>query len=75
MIENNIKLNDLQNPLNEHLFYINEVKEQLIKTWEAVENLRDYYAYDDEITNDLSFVFDRLEQTNKTLNKALNYID
>ncbi|EAI3920610.1 hypothetical protein COR16_08715 [Campylobacter upsaliensis] len=75
MIENNIKLNDLQNPLNEHLFYINEVKERLIKTWEAVENLRDYYAYDDEITNDLSFVFDRLEQTNKTLNKALNYID
>ncbi|CAG9470099.1 hypothetical protein OUP81_001746 [Campylobacter upsaliensis] len=75
MIENNINLNDLQNPLNEHLFYINEVKEQLIKTWEAVENLRDYYAYDDEITNDLSFVFDRLEQTNKTLNKALNYID
>ncbi|EPS1220708.1 hypothetical protein ACVBSN_001821, partial [Campylobacter upsaliensis] len=74
-IENNINLNDLQNPLNEHLFYINEVKEQLIKTWEAVENLRDYYAYDDEITNDLSFVFDRLEQTNKTLNKALNYID
>ncbi|EAJ2427950.1 hypothetical protein CTX60_08445 [Campylobacter upsaliensis] len=75
MIENNINLNDLQNPLNEHLFYINEVKEQLIKTWEAVENLRDYYAYDDEIINDLSFVFDRLEQTNKTLNKALNYID
>ncbi|EAH8539886.1 hypothetical protein FFT86_04635 [Campylobacter upsaliensis] len=75
MIENNINLNDLQNPLNEHLFYINEVKERLIKTWEAVENLRDYYAYDDEITNDLSFVFDRLEQTNKTLNKALNYID
>ncbi|EEP3374789.1 hypothetical protein HBL87_001702 [Campylobacter upsaliensis] len=75
MIENNIKLNDLQNPLNEHLFYINEVKERLIKTWEAVENLRDYYEYDDEITNDLSFVFDRLEQTNKTLNKALNYID
>ncbi|EAJ1741472.1 hypothetical protein CK723_08410 [Campylobacter upsaliensis] len=75
MIENNINLNNLQNPLNEHLFYINEVKEQLIKTWEAVENLRDYYAYDDEITNDLSFVFDRLEQTNKTLNKALNYID
>ncbi|EAJ7674430.1 hypothetical protein BAE99_04360 [Campylobacter upsaliensis] len=75
MIENNINSNDLQNPLNEHLFYINEVKEQLIKTWEAVENLRDYYAYDDEITNDLSFVFDRLEQTNKTLNKALNYID
>lgn len=75
MIENNINLNDLQNPLNEHLFYINEVKEQLIKTWEAVENLRDYYAYDDEITNDLSFVFERLEQTNKTLNKALNYID
>ncbi|MCR2105118.1 hypothetical protein CUPS4244_08530 [Campylobacter upsaliensis] len=75
MIENNINLNDLQNPLNEHLFYINEVKKQLIKTWEAVENLRDYYAYDDEITNDLSFVFDRLEQTNKTLNKALNYID
>ncbi|EAI0665639.1 hypothetical protein ACXD4E_000584 [Campylobacter upsaliensis] len=75
MIENNINLNDLQNPLNEHLFYINEVKERLIKTWEAVENLRDYYAYDDEITNDLSFVFERLEQTNKTLNKALNYID
>ncbi|EAH8338187.1 hypothetical protein ACKJWA_001645 [Campylobacter upsaliensis] len=75
MIENNINLNNLQNPLNEHLFYINEVKERLIKTWEAVENLRDYYAYDDEITNDLSFVFDRLEQTNKTLNKALNYID
>ncbi|EAL3987079.1 hypothetical protein A9744_04490 [Campylobacter upsaliensis] len=75
MIENNINLNDLQNQLNEHLFYINEVKERLIKTWEAVENLRDYYAYDDEITNDLSFVFDRLEQTNKTLNKALNYID
>ncbi|EAK0447234.1 hypothetical protein YZ43_01320 [Campylobacter upsaliensis] len=75
MIENNINLNDLQNPFNEHLFYINEVKERLIKTWEAVENLRDYYAYDDEITNDLSFVFDRLEQTNKTLNKALNYID
>ncbi|EAJ4506052.1 hypothetical protein C4E95_06710 [Campylobacter upsaliensis] len=75
MIENNINLNDLQNPLNEHLFYINEVKERLIKTWEAVENLRDYYAYDDEITNDLGFVFDRLEQTNKTLNKALNYID
>ncbi len=67
MIENNINLNDLQNPLNEHLFYINEVKERLIKTWEAVENLRDYYAYDDEITNDLSFVFDRLEQTNKNL--------
>ncbi|EOM9845489.1 hypothetical protein ACLU5S_000183 [Campylobacter upsaliensis] len=75
MIENNINLNDLQNPLNEHLFYINEVKERLIKTWEAVENLRDYYAYYDEITNDLSFVFERLEQTNKTLNKALNYID
>ncbi|EAL4025217.1 hypothetical protein BVH39_04580 [Campylobacter upsaliensis] len=65
MIENNINLNDLQNPLNEHLFYINEVKERLIKTWEAVENLRDYYAYDDEITNDLSFVFDRLEQTKR----------
>ncbi|ELW9006361.1 hypothetical protein SIN57_000008 [Campylobacter upsaliensis] len=65
MIENNINLNDLQNPLNEHLFYINEIKEQLIKTWEAVENLRDYYAYDDEITNDLSFVFDRLEQTKR----------
>ncbi|ARE80589.1 MULTISPECIES: hypothetical protein [Campylobacter] len=69
MIENNITQSELANPLNEHLMYINEVKNALIKAYEATEELCGYYAHNQSLYNQISRTLYRIEEADKNLNE------
>lgn len=70
MIRENISYQNLHNPLCEYLSYVNEVKECLLKAWEANEELVKYFRNNnDKLANRLSFIYDALEQADKILNE------
>lgn len=68
MIKENISNNDLQNPFKLHLTYVNEIKQSLIKAYDANEKLISYFEDNHQLVNRLSFIYDELEKVDKILN-------
>ncbi|EAI0017515.1 hypothetical protein ACX9UE_000564 [Campylobacter upsaliensis] len=69
MIENNITQKELDNPLNEHLMYISEIKNKLIEAYEAIEDLYGYYEHNSNFANQIIHLAYKLEYINKDLNE------
>lgn len=69
MIENNITQEELENPLNEHLMYISELKNKLIQAYEAIEDLYGYYEHNYSFANRILNLTYRLEYVDKELNE------